>query len=109
MQFYILMVDYGRNYPGKKAPSGYQAIVDPEQTRRSIVSDVSDILASDDLEVAFIKFVDGDTISDVTDEIVSSARMKSEILANAHNAFDYERRHYERDHATDYRKHRAAE
>lgn len=81
MQFYILMVDYGRNYPGKKAPSGYQAIVDPEQTRRSIVSEVSDILASDDLEVAFVKFVDGDTIEDVTEEIVSSARMNLLVAA----------------------------
>jgi hypothetical protein len=72
MQFYILMIDFGKT-PGK--PMGYQAVVDPEQTRRSIVSEVSDILASDDLEVAFVKFVDGDTITDVTEEIISSARM----------------------------------
>lgn len=74
MQMYLLLIDYGRSYPGKTGPSGYQAVVDPEQTRRSIVSEVRDLLNSDDMSVAFVKFIDGSDCFDVTAEIVAEAQ-----------------------------------
>lgn len=74
MQFYILMVDYGKAYPGKTGPSGFEAICNPEFTRRQIVSEVADLLASDKHAVHFVKFVDGNYIEDVTAEIADEAK-----------------------------------
>jgi hypothetical protein len=74
MQFYILMVDYGKSYPGKRGPSGFEAVVSPEHTRRQIVSEVADLLASNDHSVSFVKHVDGNFIEDVTAEIVRDAK-----------------------------------
>jgi hypothetical protein len=73
MQFFILMVDYGKSYPGKTGPSGYEATCNPEFTRRQIVSEVADLLASDRKSVHFVKFVDGNHMEDVTAEIVREA------------------------------------
>lgn len=71
MQFYILMVDYGRE-PLK--PTGLEAIVSPEFTRRQIVSEVSDIIANPrGKSVAFVKFVDGNFIEDITADILAEA------------------------------------
>ncbi len=70
MQFYILMVDYGR---GARKPTGLEAVVSPEFTRRQIVEEVRDILISGDRSVAFVKFVDGNFIEDLTEEITSEA------------------------------------
>lgn len=70
MQFYILMIDFGK---GPKRPMGLEGVVSPEFTRRQIVSEVKDLLASRDRSVAFVKFVDGNYIEDITAEIVSEA------------------------------------
>lgn len=70
MQFYVLMIDYGR---GPRKPTGLEAVVSPEITRRQIVSAVRDILISGDRSVAFVKEVDGNFVHDVTDEITSEA------------------------------------
>lgn len=75
MQFYIPMIDYGKSYPGKRGPSGYEAICNPETTRRQIVVEVADILARDRHAVHFIKFVDGNHVEDVTAEIVRDAEI----------------------------------
>jgi len=93
MQFFILMIDYGRQ--------GREAIVDPEHTRREIVSQVRDILAKADRSVAFVKLVDGNFIEDVTGEIVAEALadIEAEPIDHATLAFD---------HARDLHKHEAA-
>lgn len=69
--FYILMVEYFG------ATRGRQSIVDPEQTRRSIVSEVRDILASTDREVAFVyRFHDG-SYEDVTQDVILEAQLSA--------------------------------
>lgn len=70
MQFYILMIDYGK---GPKQPMGLEAVVQPELTRRAIVEQAADIIARDKYAIAFVKFVDGNCIQDVTAEIVAEA------------------------------------
>lgn len=64
MQFFIVMVDYGR---------AREAVSNPEFTRRQIVEEVRDIVASHDRSVVFVKFVDGNFIEDVTAEICAEA------------------------------------
>jgi hypothetical protein len=71
MQFYILMVDYGRDT--QKTPHGLEAVVLPELTRREIVEQARDILSRGRNEVAFVKFVDGNFITDCTAEILEEA------------------------------------
>ena len=73
MQFYILMIDYGKSYPGKKGPSGFEAVVQPEQTRRSIVEQARDIISEGRHSIAFIKRMDGNFCEDVTADIVEEA------------------------------------
>lgn len=74
MQFYIPMIDYGKSYPGKRGPSGYEAICNPETTRRQIVVEIADALARGN-EIHFVKHVDGNHIEDVTAEIVRDAQL----------------------------------
>ena len=72
MQFYIPMIDYG---PAKLdgGPSGFEAICLPEMTRREVVELVADIRARNKYEVKFVKFVDGNFLEDVTEEIFNEA------------------------------------
>ncbi len=76
MQFYILMIDYGKPRPGRPSPSGLEAVVQPELTRRQIVELTADIILSGRNEIAFIKFVDGNFIEDVTAEILAEAEQR---------------------------------
>lgn len=69
MQFYILMVDYGK---GPQRPMGFEAVVQPELTRRQIIEQARDFLARG-RNVAFIKFVDGNFIEDQTAELMAEA------------------------------------
>lgn len=90
MQMYILMVDFGRR--------GLEAIVQPELTRRAIVEQARDILASDDKTIAFVKFVDGGYIEDVTAEICLEAGEPDAPLSPVNrqaNAWDHARNHRE--------------
>ena len=73
MQFYILMIDYGKNYPGKTGPSGLEAVCQPELTRRAIIEEARDAQRSATRSVAFVKFVDGNFIKDVTADILAEA------------------------------------
>ena len=93
MQFYILMIDYGRR--------GREAVVDPEHTRREIVAQARDVIAGADKRIAFIKFVDGNLVEDVTADVVAEARadIEAEPINRQLNAFD---------HARDHRKHEVA-
>jgi hypothetical protein len=63
--FYVLMIDYGKK--------GLEAVVSPEQTRRSIIEEVRGIISEGRNSVAFVKFVDGNYIEDCTDDIVAAA------------------------------------
>jgi hypothetical protein len=68
--YFVVMIDYGPNYPGKKGPSGLEAVVQPEQTRRDIVAQLA---SGESKHVAFIHHVDGLFIEDVTDELFDEA------------------------------------
>lgn len=72
MQFFILMVDFGK---GPQRPMGLEAVVQPELTRSDIVAQARDILSEGRNAIAFIKFVDGNFIEDVTAEIIAEAQM----------------------------------
>lgn len=70
MQFYILMIDFGK---GPRKPMGMEAVVQPELTRRAIIEQARDIIKSGDREIAFVKFIDGNFCEDVTAEIIAEA------------------------------------
>lgn len=68
MTYYVVMVDYGRR--------GWEAVVDPENTRRDVVAKVRDILAKGDgTDIAFVHKItkcEG-LVEDVTDDILAEA------------------------------------
>jgi hypothetical protein len=68
--YYVCMIDYGPNYPGKKGPSGLEAVVQPEQTRYGIVAQLA---SGESKHVAFIHHVDGLFIEDCTNELFDEA------------------------------------
>jgi hypothetical protein len=76
MQFYILMVDYGR---GPQQPMGLEAVVQLELTRQNIIDQARDILRRGEHEVAFVKFIDGNYCEDVTLDILCEARDLMEL------------------------------
>lgn len=103
MQFYILMVDYGKRPANGLGAYGLEAVSSPEKTRRQIVSEVRDILASDNKTVAFVKFVDGNFIEDVSADIIEEAECASFKVAQAMS--DVTRIEAGIDRVADYRKH----
>jgi len=68
--YYVVMIDYAPPSPGKKGPSGLEAVVHPEDTRRDIVAQLA---SGESKHVAFVHHVDGLFIEDVTDEIFNEA------------------------------------
>ncbi len=102
MQFYILMIDYGYKHPTQDGPRGMEAVCNPEFTRRQIVEEARDILASSDRSITFVKFVDGNYIEDVTAEICTEAGHPDAPLSPVN------RQAARFDHARDLRKHEAA-
>jgi hypothetical protein len=89
MQFYILMLDFGRR--------GLEAVVRPEMTRADVVAEYRGAT-----HPVFVKFVDGDSIEDVTEDIRAEARDA------AHVDFEVGVQTVAWDHARDLRKHEAA-
>lgn len=71
MQFYILMIDYGQD---TSKVHGLEAVVKPELTRRQIVEWAKEVLEEDRNGVAFVKFVDGNFIEDITADIIWEAQ-----------------------------------
>jgi len=68
--YFVVMVDYGPSYIGKKGPSGFEAVVDPEITRREVVSR----LASGEYQrVVFIHHVADGLVEDVTGELIDES------------------------------------
>jgi hypothetical protein len=61
--YFVVAIDYGRR--------GLEAIVDPEITRREVVSR---IVSGEYRDISFIHWVHDGICEDVTEEIVSEAR-----------------------------------
>ena len=64
MQYFVVMIDYGRR--------GREAIVDPEITRREVISRVS---SGEYQNISFIHEVVESSVEDVTEAILSEAAL----------------------------------
>lgn len=94
MQFYTIMIDYGRDT--SKTPHGFGADVRPEMTRREVIEEVRTILAEDRASIAFVKFTDGNYTEDQTAEICEAAGFADAPLSPVNrqaNAWDHARNH----------------
>jgi hypothetical protein len=88
MQYFVVMIDYGRR--------GREAVVDPEITRREIVSRVA---SGEYKNISFIHEIADRSVDDVTSEILAEAAIPEIPLTGANlqaSRFD---------HARDLRKH----
>ena len=88
MQYFVVMIDYGRR--------GREAIVDPEITRREVVSRVA---SGEYNNITFIHQIADSTVEDVTADIMSEAALPEIGAAGADLQAD------SFDHARDLRKH----
>jgi hypothetical protein len=90
MQYFVVMIDYGRR--------GREAIVDPEITRREVVSRVA---SGEYKNISFIHEIADSTVNDVTAEILAETALPVIPTTGAGlqaNSFD---------HARDLAKHEA--
>ena len=88
MQYFVVMIDYGRR--------GREAIVDPEITRREVVSRVA---SGEYNNISFIHEIAESSVGDVTAEILAEAAVPEMPMADANpqaSCFD---------HTHDLRKH----
>ncbi|WP_456734133.1 hypothetical protein [Bradyrhizobium sp. USDA 3364] len=88
MQYFVVMIDYGRR--------GREAIVDPEMTRREVVSRIA---SGEYTNISFIHEVAESSVEDVTNDILAEAALPEIPPTGANlqaNALD---------HARDLRKH----
>jgi hypothetical protein len=90
MQYFVVMIDYGRR--------GREAVVDPEITRREVVSRVA---SGEYKNISFIHEIEGPTVEDVTEEILAEAALPHV----ADTEVDLQADHFDR--ARDLRKHEA--
>ena len=88
MQYFVVMIDYGRR--------GREAIVDPEITRREIVSRV---VSGEYRNISFIHEIAGSVVEDVTADILAEAALPEIEADDA----DLQAGHF--DHLRDLRKH----
>jgi hypothetical protein len=88
MQYFVVMIDYGRR--------GREAIVDPEITRREVISRVA---SGEYKNISFIHEIADAAIDDITAEILAEAALPE--LTGA----DLQASHF--DHARDLLKHEA--
>ena len=88
MQYFVVMIDYGRR--------GREAIVDPEITRREVISRVA---SGEYNNISFIHEVADTSVDDITAEILAEAAVP-EIQAS-----DVDPQASRFDHARDLRKH----
>ncbi len=91
MQYFVVMIDYGRR--------GREAIVDPEVTRREVVSRVA---SGEYNNISFIHEIEGSAVEDITEEILAEAAVP-EI---ASDGADLQASRF--DHMRDLRKHETA-
>jgi hypothetical protein len=88
MQYFVVMIDYGRR--------GREAVVDPEITRREVVSRIA---SGEYRNISFIHEIAGSTVEDVTADILAEAALpeiETEEVDLQASRFD---------HARDLRKH----
>lgn len=88
MQYFVVMVDYGRR--------GREAVVDPEMTRREVISRVA---SGEYRNICFIHAIADSSIEDVTEEILAEAALP-EITPD-----DVDLQAIRFDHARDLHKH----
>ena len=86
MQYFVVMIDYGRR--------GREAVVDPEITRREVVSRV---VSGEYKNISFIHEIVDSAVDDITAEILAEAAVP-EVAG-----IDLQASHF--DHARDLRKH----
>jgi hypothetical protein len=88
MQYFVVMIDYGRR--------GREAIVDPEITRREVVSRIA---SGEYTNISFIHEIEGSSVEDLTEEILAEAALPEVATSGAElQAACF-------DHARDLRKH----
>lgn len=90
MQYFVVMIDYGRR--------GREAVVDPEITRREVVSRVA---SGEYRNISFIHEVADHAVEDVTEAIMAEAALP--VMAAPEADLQADRF----DHARDLRKHEA--
>ncbi|QWG24950.1 hypothetical protein KMZ93_08760 [Bradyrhizobium sediminis] len=88
MQYFVVMIDYGRR--------GREAIVDPEITRREVISRVA---SGEYRNISFIHEIVDSSVDDITAEILAEAAVPEIQAADA----DLQASRF--DHARDLRKH----
>jgi hypothetical protein len=89
MQYFVVMIDYGRR--------GREAVVDPEITRREVISRVA---SGEYKNISFIHEIEGGAVDDITAEILAEAAAEIPITGADPQADRF-------DHARDLRKHEA--
>ena len=88
VQYYVVMIDYGRR--------GREAVVDPEITRRGVVSRIA---SGEYRNISFIHEISGSAVEDVTADILAEAALPAVEAEEA----DLQAIRF--DHARDLRKH----
>jgi hypothetical protein len=88
MQYFVVMIDYGRR--------GREAIVDPEITRREVISR---IVLGEYRNISFIHEVADSSVEDITADILSEASLPDVDMTGA----DLQASHFDR--LRDLRKH----
>jgi hypothetical protein len=88
MQYFVVMIDYGRR--------GREAIVDPEITRREVVSR---IVSGEYKNISFIHEVADSSVEDITADILNEAALPDVSATSP----DLQANHF--DHLRDLRKH----
>ena len=91
MQYFVVMIDYGRR--------GREAIVDPEITRREVISRVA---SGEYSNISFIHEIADCSVEDITAEILNEAALPDIGAAGADLQAD------QFDHIRDLRKHERA-
>jgi hypothetical protein len=88
MQYFVVMIDYGRR--------GREAVVDPEITKREVISRVA---SGEYKNISFIHEIVDSSVEDITADILSEAALPDIATSDADlQAGDF-------DHARDLRKH----
>jgi hypothetical protein len=88
MQYFVVMIDYGRR--------GREAIVDPEITRREVISRIT---SGEYKNISFIHEIADSSVEDVTADILSEAALPDIGTAGVDLQAD------QFDHLRDLRKH----
>lgn len=88
MQYFVVMIDYGRR--------GREAVVDPEITRREVISRIA---SGEYKNISFIHEIADHSVEDITAEILADAALPEISATDA----DLQARHF--DHVRDLRKH----